>query len=334
MSNRIIRALLKPEAYDEKVGKIKLLQTHISWVFLTGKFVYKIKKPVNFGFLDFSTLAKRKFYCNRELEINKKFSPDIYLAVLPIIQSNGKIKIGGKGKVIEYVLKMKELPQTAIMSKLLEKNKIDKKIIDLIAKQVANYHSKAERNEKISRFGSIKTIKFNSDENFSQTEEFVGKVVSKSNFDYVKKKVNRFLKNEKLFAQRIKENKIKWCHGDLHSGNIFVVNNKIYIFDAIEFNERFACSDIALDIAFLAMDLDFHLRRDLSNYFVKKYIEYSKDKGLLKLLDFYKCYRAIVRFKINVLKTKDESISGKEKQETTEQAKKYFNLALEYAKEL
>jgi aminoglycoside phosphotransferase family enzyme len=331
---KIIDALMKPEAYDEHIKQVRLIQTHISCVFLTGDFVYKIKKPVNFGFLDFSTLGKRKHFCELELDINKMFSPDIYLGVLSISEKNGKLKINGDGVVVEYALKMKELPQDALMSKLLEKNKIDKKIIDEIIDILIGFYSKTRSGPAIDKFGSIETIKFNWDENFDQTEEFIGKVLDGKAFDQIKQKVNRFMeKNKNLFEKRVKDGFIRWCHGDLHSGNIFIVSNKIYIFDAIEFNERFACLDMANDVAFLAMDLEFRDRKDLSVYFIKKFIEKTGDLDLPKLLPFYKCYKAYVRGKVTAFKINDPHISEKEKRESMQTSKRYFDLALEYSRE-
>jgi aminoglycoside phosphotransferase family enzyme/predicted kinase len=296
-------------------------ETHISWVFLTGKHAYKVKKPVNYGFLDFSTLEKRRHFCEQELRLNKRLCKDIYLAVLPITESNGIIKIGGRGKVIDYALKMKQLPQDSLMSKLLEEGKINKDHISKISKIVADFH---RRSDKVANMhGSVKIRKINWDENFAQSREFVGKSISKKQFDFIKDKIDNFIKyNKNLFEKRIKDGKIRDCHGDLHSGNIFIAD-KIYIFDAIEFNERFRYVDVASEIAFMAMDLDFHGREDLSQHFVSEYVKYSSDEELLKLLNFYKCYLAYVRGKvISFLKTPEAYII----------AKKYFDLAERYAK--
>jgi aminoglycoside phosphotransferase family enzyme len=320
---------LKKESFDEKIKYIKVLQTHISWVFLTGKYAYKIKKPVNFGFLDFSTLRKRKKFCERELEVNKRFSPDMYLDVLPITKNKNCFKINGSGKIIEYCIKMKEIPQKYLMDKLLEKGKINKDVIDKIAKIVSDVYSRERSNEKMRKIGS-KNIKYNFDENFEQTKQFVGGLISKNAYDTIRKMVYNFMeKNKGVFKKRVKN--IILCHGDLHSGNIFVYK-RIYIFDAIEFNDRFIYLDPAADVAFLAMDLEFKKRKYLADFFVKKYVEYSDDKGILDVIDFYKCYRAYVRAKVNALKSKDPRIKISEKLESEKIAKKYFYLSLKYAK--
>ena len=331
----ILEGLSKPEAYDEEVKEIKVIQTHISYVFLTGDYVYKVKKPVNFGFLDFTTLEKRKYFCEKEVEINSKFSPDLYIGVLPITrEENGEIKINGSGKVIDYVIKMKELPQERLMSKLLEKDEINEEIIDKIISILINFYSKTESIDESRSLGNLETIKFNWNENFETTKSFVNITIPEKIFEEIKNKVNNFFEiNKELFEKRLKENKIKWCHGDLHSNNIFVTD-KIHIFDGIEFNERFACIDIAEDIAFLLMDLEFKNKKALSSYFLEKFIEKTGDRDLLKLLDFYKCYRAYVRGKVTSFKLNDPNIGREEKERVLKEARSYFNLAFEYAKKL
>lgn len=329
----IVAALMNPRFYDIPVNKVRLMQTHMSWIFLTGEYAYKVKKPVNFGFCDFSTLAKRKFFCNREFEINRQFS-DMYLEVVPINQFNGNIKIKGKGKTIEYAVKMKELPQERIMSRLLEKNKISRQTIEKIASIVSKFHLSLKQNKQVKKYGSLRIICYNFNENFNQVEKSIGITIDKEKFDFIKRKIYDFVRdNKKLFEKRILDKKIKDCHGDLHSGNIFITD-KIYIFDAIDFNDRLRCGDVAKDVAFFIMDLDFHKRPDLSEVFIKKYLTHTNDTEILKLLPFYKCYYAFVRGKVISLKSVDKQISKKEKQESVTLAKKYFDLAFDYATRL
>lgn len=295
----------------EKIKKGRLIQTHISRIFLTEKCVYKIKKPVDFGFLDFTTLAKRKFYCQRELKLNRRLCPDLYLKVLPVTE---------KGKTIDWAIMMRRLPQEKIMNELLKKNKVGNTNLKKLAEILASFHQKSRTDKN---YGGVKEIKFNWDENFKQMKKFIGKTISKNDFYFVKKAINEFMtRNKNLFQKRMREGKVKWCHGDLHSGNIFIVKDKIYIFDCIEFNKRFACIDIIKDIAFLAMDLDFYKKPGGSKFLVKSYLEYTKDWETFKVLDFYKCYLAFTRGKINSF----ENLFGT--------AKKYFNLAVDYAKNL
>jgi aminoglycoside phosphotransferase family enzyme len=331
VQKQVVEALLRPEAYEEQPGRIELTQTHISFVFLTENFVYKVKKAVDLGFLDFKTLEKRRFFCEKELELNKRLCKGMYLEVVPINRSN-VIKIKGEGETVEYAVKMKRMPQEKMMSNLLEQNRVNGKLIESIAKIIAEFHSKAETNTRISEFGSFAIIETNWKENFEQTREFVGKTISIVDFELISERISDFMKrNVSFFKKRIEGGRVRDCHGDIHSSNIFVAD-RIYIFDAIEFNERFRYSDVASDIAFLAMDLDFKDRADLSNFFVERYVKYSRDQELTKLLPFYKCYRAYVRGKVVSFKLKDPSLGSEEKRAAMKEAKAYFRLASAYVK--
>jgi aminoglycoside phosphotransferase family enzyme len=331
VQKQVVEALMKPEAYDEDPGSIELVQTHISFVFLTKRFVYKVKKAVDFGFLDFTTLEKRRFFCEKELELNRRLCGDMYLEVVSINKADA-IKIKGAGETVEYSVKMKRMPQERMMSRLLEENKVDERLVDRIAKVIAEFHSKTETNRRINEFGSLVIIEANWKENYDQTEEFIGKTISKEDFELIRNRVNNFMRrNVAVFEKRVTAGRVRDCHGDIHSGNIFITNG-IYIFDAIEFNERFRHSDVAADLAFLAMDLDFRERADLSDFFVERYIKYSGDQELTKLLPFYKCYRAYVRGKVVSFKLKDPNVSSEDKNSAVKEAKAYFKLAATYAK--
>ncbi|MCW4046240.1 MAG: phosphotransferase [Candidatus Bathyarchaeota archaeon] len=330
---QVVEALMKPEAYDEDPGSIELVQTHISFVFLTNRFAYKVKKAVNLGFLDFTTLEKRRFYCEKELELNRRLCRDMYVEVVSINKSD-RIKIKGGGETVEYAVKMKRISQEQMLSTLLEQNVVDTKLVDRIAKIIAEFHAKAETNRRISEFGSLPTIETNWKENYDQTEEFIGKTISKKDFELIQGKINDYMRrNAAFFEKRVAQGRVRDCHGDIHSGNIFVTNG-IYIFDAIEFNDRFRYSDVASDVAFLAMDLDYKQRADLSDALIKNYVEYSGDQELTQLLPFYKCYRAYVRGKVVSFKLKDPNVRSKDKKSAIKEAKAYFKLAAAYAKAL
>lgn len=335
--SEIIEALKKSNAYQHNPSQIDLIQTHISFIFLADQFVYKIKKAVNFGFLDFVTLKNRKKFCEKELEINKILCEDMYLEIVPINKSK-IIKIKGKGKTVEYAVKMKNIPQKSLMNKLIEKNQIDDIIIDQISRKIAKFH-----NRKKSKYDSSKSdlkvnldpiIEINWKENFEQTKPFIGKTISFKEFNLIKKRIYEFIKNKKhLFEKRMQNGKVRFCHGDLHSGNIFITD-QIYIFDAIEFNDRLRCSDVAGDIGFLAMDLEFRNKPKLAKLFIDRYIKYSKDFEIKELLTFYKCYRAYVRGKVISFKLNDSNIENKEKEQSKKDAKKYFRLAYKYAEQV
>jgi len=334
LQKSVIEALKNPSVYDEEVAYVKLLQTHISYVFLTGRYAYKIKKPVNFGFLDFTTLEKRKFYCEEELRLNRRLCGDMYIDVLPITVSDGSVKINGSGDIVEYTVKMKELPQEALMSELLKRGKITVDVMDEIAEILSNFHNNAETNIEIESYGSIGTVKFNWDENFDQTRDFIGKTIGRRDYLLIQRAVQGFLKNRRdLFELRQKKGRIKECHGDLHSGNIFIAD-RIYIYDAIEFNKRFRYCDVASDIAFLIMDLEFLGRTDLSNRLLVKYVEYSgEEEDFLEVLPFYKCYRAYVRGKVTSFKLNDPYITEEEKEASKRTAERYFQMSRRYAEQ-
>lgn len=331
----VVEALLRPESYDHEVAEVKMLQTHISWVFLTGKYAYKVKKPVNFGFLDFTTLQKRKHYCEEEIRANKPLCGDMYLGVVPITKGDS-INISGDGEVIEYAVKMRELPQDAIMEVLLRKGEVGKKEISTIAKLLADFHSKARTGRGIDEYGSVEQITENWVQNFEQTRNRRGTVVESFKYDFIEKNVMGYIeRNRELLEDRVEGGWIRECHGDVHSGNIFILKNKeVYIFDAVEFSPAFSCSDVVADVAFLAMDLEFHNKQELVNHFLQRYSHYNHDISLYKLLPFYKCYRAYVRAKVTGFTLDDPGLGNKEKKKAARLAKKYYNLAYQYSKEL
>jgi aminoglycoside phosphotransferase family enzyme/predicted kinase len=320
------------ETLEKEIKKnIKIIQTHTSWVFLTGKYAYKIKKPVNFGFLNYSTLSLRRKYCQLELKLNRRFSPELYLKVLPIRKYKNKIGFSEKGEIIDYAIKMKELSQEKIMTNLLLKNEIDYLTIKNLATVVGNFHNSLKNDKEDLIYGSLEVIRYNWDENFYQTKDFINKTISEKQYNLIKEAVERFIfEKEDLFLKRIKEGKIKYCHGDLHSQNIFV-GDKIYLFDGIEFNKRFAISDTFSEIAFMIMDLEFYERKDLADYFLDNYLKITNDFSGLSLLTFYKTYRAYVRGKVTSFLLLQ---AVKEKEKILEKAKRYFRLAETYADNL
>ena len=330
--SKLFKILQAPATFGPDVKSVKILQTHISFVALTGKYAYKVKKPVNFGFLDFTTLDKRKHFCEEEVRLNKRLCPEIYLDVVPITQSNDHIEIAGDGKVIDYAVEMKEFPQENIMTELLKKGKIDEEILDKIVDILVKFYKSEKSSKEIDYFGSIKAVKHNTDENFAQTKSVKDLTISKDIFNFIKKTTDKFLEEKKdVFEARIKNGFICDCHGDLHSGNIVVDDGSVCIFDCIEFNKRFRYSDVASDIGFLAMDLDFLGYPYLSSYLIERYVEKSGDIGIFDILNFYKCYRAYVRGKVTGFNLNDPNIEKNEKEEIIKTASKYFDLAYYYS---
>ncbi|HEY55032.1 MAG TPA: AAA family ATPase [Dehalococcoidia bacterium] len=327
-----VKALLKPQAYPEATGKIELVQTQMSFVFLTEEFVYKVKKAVDLGYLDYTTLGKRRFYCQQEVKLNRRLCPEVYLGVVPITRDKGAISVEGRGEAIEYAVKMRRLPQEAMMETLLDSNRVSGEMISRVAQKLAAFHQKAETSAKISAFGQLKTIRQNTDENFDQTEKYIGKTISEESYRHIKDYTDSFIRdNAALFQKRTEEGRIRDCHGDLHAAHVCFTDG-ICIYDCIEFNERFRYCDVASEVAFLAMDLDHHGRADLAHAFVNAYLAESQDKELAKLLAFYKGYRAYVRGKVESFKLDDPYIAKEEKARTLATAKSYFDLARAYTR--
>jgi len=325
------KALFNPILYPDQPKEVRLIETHISLIFLTGNYVYKVKKPVDFGFLDFTTLEKRKYFCEQEVRLNRRLSPQIYLGVIKVTSDGRQIFLDGEGEIVDYAVQMKQLSEEFLMNKLLEKGQVNSRMMERISEKLAHFYSIAETNGYIKSFAKPQRVKQDTDENFDQTERYVGITISKKVYEAIKERTNDFFKkHEEIFYQRIAEDRIRDCHGDLRLEHIFW-GEEISIFDCIEFNERFRYTDVAADIAFLAMDLDYHERGDLNSPLIQTYMEKSKDRGLPQLLDFYKCYRAYVRGKVESFRLDDPSISEEEKKGAFQRAQRYFNLAHHYA---
>jgi aminoglycoside phosphotransferase family enzyme len=325
------KALLNPGIYPDLPKKIQLIETHISLLFLTGSYVYKVKKPVDFGFLDFTTLEKRKYFCEQEVRLNRRLSPDIYLGVVKITRDGDRVSFDGRGEVEEYAVKMKQIPEELLMDKLLDRGRVTPEMIKAVSEKLVRFYSEAETSELIKSFARPERVKQDTDENFEQTEKYIGVTISKDAFEEVQGRTNEFFRvRDKIFHLRIASDRIRDCHGDLRLEHIFW-GDEIAIFDCIEFNERFRYTDVAADIAFLAMDLDYHGREDLTGHLVRTYIEKSGDREITNILDFYKCYRAYVRGKVESFRLDDPNIPEKEKKEALKRAQKYFELSHRYA---
>jgi len=217
------------------------------------------------------------------------------------------------------------------MTEQLKRGRVTFEHIDQIAKSIADFHARAERGREVAQYGSTEIIRLNWDENFAQTMEFRAKTIAHREFDETKGAVERFIaENRGLFQRRRANGFVRRCHGDLHSKNIFV-DTGVRIFDCIEFNPRFSCSDVASEIAFMAMDLDYWDRKDLANFFVERYLVHTGDNGLLRLLNFYKCYRAYVRGKVTSFVLNDPGVGAADKAKARKTARRYFELSYHYA---
>ena len=328
-----IKELLRPEAYPHRPSQVELRQTHISWVFLAGELVYKLKKPVNFGFLDFTTLEKRKHFCEREVELNRRLCPQIYLGVVPLAKTPVGLRFEAQGEIFEWAVKMRRLPEEGMMGRLLKQGKLTTAHLELLVRKLVPFYQQAETGPAVNQYGSLETVRFNVEENFEQTQAFVGKALSPRKYEHIVRWSRNFMEQKKdFFEKRIAQGYIRDGHGDLYSANVcFDDLQEVYVFDCIEFNERFRCGDVAQDLAFMAMDLDFHHQKALSRYFIKRYVELSGDQGLYAILPFYQCYRAYVRGKIGCFTWASEEVPEEERKAALEAARRYFNLAYLYA---
>ena len=327
---RLIAFLQSASSYPHRPREVRLIQTHISWVFIASPFVFKVKKPVNLGFLDFSTLEKRHHFCQRELELNRRLCPETYLGVIPIYKSGANFSFAAEGEIAEYSLKMRELPHGWFLRELLAKGAVGEAEINRVIARLHLFYESEDPTPEIEEWGRPEKLKISTDENFAQVKPFLGKTISLLAFDAIRSFTHNFhAANKSLFAERIKQRRIRDCHGDLHLDHIHLTPQAVNIFDCIEFNDRFRFIDIASDLAFLAMDFDFERQHKLGELFLRNVAREFGDSGLLKFADFYKCYRAFVRGKVESIEAMVEDATDRE--EHTERGTRYFRLALRYS---
>lgn len=331
---QFLQDLLHQDRYEHPVPNLQLVQTHISYVILAGNFVYKFKKPVNFGFLDFSDMEKRRVCCQQEILLNRRLCPDIYLGMVTVTaEPNGHFALNGSGSIVEYGVKMLRMPEERMMAHLIRAGKLQGEHIDALVDVLADFYQRADGSEDISPFGTASAVGVNVLENFDQTRNFIDQgALSQKQFDLISSYARRFLGQEQLFQQRIDGGYVRDCHGDLYSANICLAE-KVYIYDCIEFNQRFRYCDVASDVAFLAMDLDFFGLDELARRFIEKFSRKTNDSGLVEMLNFYKCYRAYVRGKIGLFTANDPEVDPAVRAACLENAAKYFLLAQRYATE-
>lgn len=325
--------LVRPRAYPHAARDVRLIETHISWVFLAGAYAYKLRKPVDFGFLDFTTLAKRRADCDAEIELNRRLCPDLYLGVVDVVDHNGQLHFGGPGVAIETAVQMRRLSHSGMLPALLERRVADERLMERLAVRLADFHANAATGVGVDEYASLAAVRANWVENFNQTEPFVGRVITADALHDIRAYVDDFLdRHRALFERRIADHRIRDGHGDLHAGSVCAMGRRLYLFDCIEFSARFRCADVAAEVAFLAMDLDHLGRADLGHAFVDAYVRRSGDADLGTLLDFYKCYRACVRGKVLSFRLSDPRLAAGDAQRISDDARAYFDLATAYVR--
>ena len=335
MTRNQIDKLISEGVFPEPTEQRELVETHISWVILCDAYVYKIKKPIKYSFLDFSTLERRKHFCKRELELNQRFSKGIYLEVLPVYEHEGGFYIGGKkGVLIDFALKMRKLDSEKQMDILLRNNNVSAKDIKNLATCIVNFHN----NTTIIYKKNVLDIKekFN---DLGADKEFLSKKLGEGYGKTIEEALvvsNTFLnENKELLENRLHSGFFRDCHGDLHARNIFLLPEP-QPFDCIEFNESYRQIDLLNEVAFLCMDLDALGRKDLSDMFIAQYnllFPAIRNKAEKQLFSYYKSYRANVRAKVNSLRAKSAS-NNADKTIALAEVKRYIALMDSYLKSL
>jgi aminoglycoside phosphotransferase family enzyme/predicted kinase len=329
----LAQALRRPSAYPFPVDEVGFLQTHTSMLFFAGERVYKVKKAVDLGFLDFTTFERRRFFCEEEVRLNERLAPGVYLGVVPIVRADDGVRVGGPGEPIEVAVEMVRLPAERMLDRLLEAGEIDNARMDALARLLADFHANAATGAGVDEYGEPAAVARNVLENFQETERFIGEphTVSRELHAFLAARAERFLEQEReLLVRRVREGRIRDGHGDLHAGNICVLGERIVAYDSLEFAPRFRCADVACDLAFLCMDLDYRDFRGFSGYLARRYAELARDEELERLLPFYKGYRAVVRAKVASLAAADPSVPAPEQEVRRREAMRYWQLAASY----
>jgi len=328
MDEQLRKQMLSADFYPHHPPSVREIQTHISHVFIAPPFVYKVKKPVDFGFLDFRTLSRRRFFTHRELYLNSRFSPGLYIDVLPITFDGKAYHLSGEGNSVEYALKMRQFDGERTMKNLIGKKELSLKSVAALARRLANIHTHAHRVSPGRGLGSYDSVTYDCRENFDQLAPFVATFIDRDNYERVKDGTLGFLeRQEPLFTYRHQNGFIRDCHGDLHTEHIIFEEGAIYIFDCIEFNERFRYIDIMSDLAFLVMELDFMDQESLNKTLLNAYFSLVDDKWGPLLLDFYACYRATVRAKVHAFTAADSTVPETQRGHSKALSRAYLNLA-------
>ena len=328
----LIQALLNPAGYDHAVQNIHVVETHISWVVLTGGYAYKIKKPVNLGFLDFSTLDKRRFYCEEELRLNRRLAEALYLGVIPITGSPASPRLNGSGAVIEYAVKMIQFSEEARLDRMLARGELQAIHIDLLAQELAGFHDRIAVAGNDRPFGDPEHIYEPVHQNFEQIRP---RIEAPDQTQLQRLQVwseLTFAELGKIFADRKHRGFIRECHGDAHLANMVWHDERVLLFDCLEFSENLRWTDTMSEVAFLTMDLDDRGRADLARRALNAYLEHTGDYEGLAVFGFYQVYRALVRAKVACIRSSQSDLGDEEKRRVREEYLGYANLAERYTR--
>jgi uncharacterized protein len=333
---KMVEQLRNAPEWPEDEAPIEMKQTHISVLLLSRNYVVKLKKPVDFGFLDYTTPNKRLKACEDEIRLNRRLCSDTYIGLGGVIDLDGQIQFSGRtGRTIDYCVWMKRLPEDRMLDRMVANNTVTEAVIDRVAARLCEFHAKAARGPEIAKWGSLDEIRHNWEENFIQTEPFIGRTISAPDYEALRSWVNEETETKAgLFDRRAREGRVVDGHGDVRCESVCVTNGSICIYDCIEFNDRFRCGDVASEAAFLAMDLDARGRPDLGYFFAEAYQRRTGDEDFFALLPFYRCYRAYVRGKVLSFRLNEAEFSEGEREDAAARAKNFFDLARRYASRL
>lgn len=331
-TQRVIAFLADRRSYPHRPAEVRQVQTHASWVFIAPPLVYKVKKPVDFGFLDFSTLEKRRMDCEDEVRLNRRLAAEIYLGVEAVVDTADGLRLGGEGRVLEWTVKMREMNADCFLSHRLRLGGVTTEMIDRVAEKLLRFYAAQTALPPPEQALACRRLDECVRGNFEAMRDIGGGAVSAPALAAIERYSIAFEhENRALLDSRSTQGWIRDCHGDLHCEHIHLTDDSVQIYDCIEFNETFRHIDVACDIAFLVMDLDFNGEPGLARHLVERCADLLRDDGLPALMDFYKCYRACVRGKVEALHSTGETVGPQERVESVRLAQRYFRLALRYA---
>ena len=326
----VLQAMSDPGFYPHEVESLSRLETHISTIFLTGRYVYKIKKPVDLGFVDFSDLERRRFFCEQEVALNQRLTQGVYQGVVVINFDGTHFRISGAGRPAEYAVKMAQLPARQTLEALLAKQRISPELIEQLAGRLAAFHKQSIQVTDPTIRSYLRAACM---ENFRQVMPLAGRWLDAKSYDQVRAAtLNYFIRHQTLLDRRIAGGCFRDGHGDLRAEHIYLMpDGGIQILDCIEFNERLRIVDQASDLAFLIMDLEYRHQSALARTLLRAYYNQCDDVGLPLVMDFYKCYRAMVRCKVNCIRICRQDTEQSCPPELIAGARDYLRLACGYA---
>ncbi|APZ43452.1 AAA family ATPase [Acidihalobacter ferrooxydans] len=327
----LLAGLSRPEAYPHPVDELRLIQTHISAVLLTGPYAYKLKKPLDLGFLDFSTPERRRHFCAEELRLNRRLAPQLYIDVLPVTGSAEAPRIGGSGEPIDYVLRMRQFDPEQQLDRMLERGELDTSFIDRLIPRIAEFHAAAAVAPEDSDYGSPETVFAPMQQNFDQLRPLIDDPAQQAQLARLEAWTqSQYAALKPLLAQRHAAGHVRECHGDMHLGNITLIDGEIAIFDGIEFNADFRWIDVANEIAFLVMDLASRGAHELARHTLSAWLATTGDYAALPLMRFYLAYRAMVRAKVASIRLGQPGLDTAERDDILAAYQRYADLAERY----